>query len=121
DDVVSSDLNKASDIFVRDMDARVTTLVSERNLSMPAAATGTALTRLHPGAFSANGQKLIFVSRDSVLVPNDTNLWQDLFMRDLLAGTNIGISGPLVTNLSFPNGPAYVAQTNSAIAASISA
>src|ERR1043166_1260451 len=126
EDLVEGDWNKASDVFIRHMASGVTTLVSVRDSSLPPASTGTALTKLYRGSLSANGRQLVFTSQDNVLVPFDTNYWQDLFLRDLVAGTNRGVSGPLqlVPPLQGGTGPrtnSYIVQTNSALAPMISA
>lgn len=77
-DLVTNDLNRAADIFLRHATSGPVRLVSERTLTRPAN-TGTALASIHPGAFSANGDRLVFASLDNTLTPNDTNRWQDLF------------------------------------------
>ncbi|MBK7997896.1 MAG: PD40 domain-containing protein [Verrucomicrobia bacterium] len=93
DNIVSDDLNRAWDVFVRNVDTGETQLVSQRDSGLPAA-SGLALSRLDltPGAISANGQRLAILSLDNTLVPDDTNRWRDLIVRDLAAGTNFDVS-----------------------------
>jgi len=88
DNLVESDLNKSSDIFVSDLDGGSLSLISRRDPTTTPPATGTALTTLSDRSLNANGTKVIFTSGDSVLVPNDTNVWRDLMMRDVTAGQN---------------------------------
>jgi uncharacterized repeat protein (TIGR01451 family) len=80
DQLVAGDLNGREDIFVRDRQTGTTTLVS--------VATGGAQANNHSGvpAISANGRFVAFVSNADNLVPGDTNVWPDVFVRDLQLG-----------------------------------
>jgi Tol biopolymer transport system component len=108
--LVEDDLNSASDVFVRDLSAGTTELVSARDSSL-IPATGVALTFLDPNCFSSNGQFLAFGSTDNNLAHSDTNRWADIFVRNLSLGTNLpvsvfptitgGGSGPMSTNIGF--------------------
>jgi Tol biopolymer transport system component len=93
DNIVADDLNRAWDVFVRNVDTGETQLVSARHPNLPMT-SGIALSRLdlNPGAISANGQRLAILSLDNTLALDDTNNWRDLFVRDLVTGTNIDVS-----------------------------
>jgi len=120
DTLVSDDLNRAYDVFVRNVDTGETQLISARHPDLPAS-SGLALSRLdlNPGAISGNGQRIAVLSLDSTLAPDDTNHWRDLFVRDLVTGTNIDVSRSIgrVGFLSQTNFPG----TNTAAAPSLSA
>ena len=81
------DKNRAGDVFVRDVVAGTTGMVSQRNVTViPQAADG--FTTLSPSSVSADGRWVAFTSRADDLVPNDTNQTLDVFVRDLVNGTN---------------------------------
>jgi len=86
DDLVPNDLNRASDIFLRDLDAGTTELISVRDPLLPAR-TSAAGSKAFPKSISADGRYVAFGGPDGYLVPNDTNAFQDVFVRDLLTGT----------------------------------
>jgi len=120
DNIVLDDLNRAWDVFVRNVDTGGTRLISSRDPELPAA-SGIALSRLdlNPGAISANGQRLAILSLDSTLVANDTNLWRDVVVRDLVTGTNFDVSRsigrvPFSSQTNFPG-------TNAALSPVLSA
>jgi Tol biopolymer transport system component len=120
DHIVPDDLNRAWDVFVRNVDTGETQLISARHPDLPAS-SGLALSRLdlNPGAISANGQRIAVLSLDSTLAPDDTNNWRDLFVRDLVTGTNFDVSRSIgrvgfLLQTNFPG-------TNTAAAASLSA
>jgi Tol biopolymer transport system component len=92
DDPALKDANRAPDIFVRDLVARTTQLVSV-NLS------GTSSTNLGPESryrvpprISADGRYVLFVSPARDLVPNDGNDSFDLYLRDLHEATTTLVS-----------------------------
>jgi dipeptidyl aminopeptidase/acylaminoacyl peptidase len=87
DDLVPNDTNESQDVFVRDTVAGTNLLVS------------VALDGVSPGngestdsAISTNGRYVAFTSFADNLVPGDTNYAQDVFVRDLQAGTTILVS-----------------------------
>jgi Tol biopolymer transport system component len=77
--LVPSDPNSYPDVFVRDLVAGATTIVSVSTTGTPgngeSAFEGTS-------AISGNGRFVAFDSNASDLVPNDTNLSTDIFLRD---------------------------------------
>jgi len=106
DNIVADDLNRRWDVFARNVDAGETQLISARHPDL-SAASGLALSRLdlNPGAISANGQRLALLSLDSTLAPDDTNNWRDLFVRDLVNGTNFDVILPNPLNPFSPTTP----------------
>ncbi len=115
DQLVPDDLNGASDVFVRDLQTGATTLISARHPAL-AAATGRASASVAAGALTPTGGRIAFFSAISNLAPDDTNQWRDAFLRDLAAGTNLYLSGPVfaITNIAsgqyFPTNIAAIAQ-----------
>ena len=84
--LVPNDANGATDIFIRDRVAGTTTLVSVSTNGGPANGASTDPVMTPDGRFVA------FISSASNLVPNDTNGIPDVFVRDLVAGTNFLVS-----------------------------
>ncbi len=84
--LVPGDGNQALDIFVRDLVAGTTELVS-------LSTTGVQANMLcsHP-SISADGRFVSFRSFASNLVPGDTNGWDDIFVRDRLLGLTTRVS-----------------------------
>jgi Tol biopolymer transport system component len=77
DDLVANDTNLVSDVFVRDMSAGVTRLVSR------ALDGGAANGASYSEAMTPDGRYVVFVSEASNLVANDTNRIPDVFVRDM--------------------------------------
>jgi Tol biopolymer transport system component len=89
--LVNLDNNRAEDVFVRDLVAETTEMVSQRDATViPQAAD--ALSTLSPSSASADGRWVAFTSPADDLVPNDTNKEPDVFVRDLVNGTNLLVS-----------------------------
>ncbi len=82
-DLVSGDTNDASDVFVRDVSAGTTTLVSAALNGGPGNAASRSPT------MTSDGRSVAFVSAASNLVPDDTNFIADVFVRDLRSGTTV--------------------------------
>jgi Tol biopolymer transport system component len=89
--LVSDDRNHAADIFLRDLVASTNELISAHDASLPClSANGpTALSTL---AVSATIRWIAFTSDADNLTPHDTNGFRDVFVRDLLLGTNFLVS-----------------------------
>ena len=85
--LVGTDTNGTDDIFVRDLTAGTTTLVS-----VNAAGTDSGNGDSYGPSISAAGTKVAFGSSASDLVGTDTNGGQDVFVRDLTAGTTTLVS-----------------------------
>ena len=87
DDLVTNDFNQEQDVFIRDMVAGTTALVSvglDGNSGLGGHSTSPVI--------SSNGRLVAFASTATNLVPNCTNQFGNVFMRDLLAGTNLLVS-----------------------------
>jgi Tol biopolymer transport system component len=106
--LVSGDNNRAEDVFVRDLVAATTELVSQRDATViPQTADGFSL--LSPSSVSADGRWAAFTSPADDLVPNDTNKLLDVFVCDLVNGTNILVS------VGSDGGPALGGNSGSAV------
>ncbi len=88
---VPGDLNDAYDVFVRDMAGPTNELISARDPSLPML-TANKSSAIAGEAVSADGRLVVFVSLADDLLPGDTNGLQDVFVRDLIAGTNALVS-----------------------------
>ena len=81
-----ADQRSGEDIYVYDLDTATLTLAS-------VASDGTQGNAPSVGAaISANGRYVAFNSSASNLVPGDTNNLDDVFVRDLVAGTTVRVS-----------------------------
>lgn len=78
--LVPSDTNGATDVFVRDVVSGSTSRVSVS--SSGAQADGISVVP----SISANGRFVVFASDATNLVPGDTNAQRDIFVRDLVSG-----------------------------------
>src|SRR4030095_13944810 len=91
-DLVPNDSNALRDVFVRDLQAGTTTLVSVNN-----AGTDGGNGDSTPPAISGDGRFVAFESDANDLGPNDTNGFRDIYVRDLQADTtnlaSISLSG----------------------------
>jgi Tol biopolymer transport system component len=86
DNLVSGDTNGIQDIFVRDRIGGTTIRVSVSSSGVQ----GDGLS--YSPSISSDGQRVIFASNSTNLVPNDTNASPDIFLRDIQAGKTIRIS-----------------------------
>ena len=87
DNLVPNDTNGCRDVFVRDRIAGVNLLAS---INTNGNASGDGIST--DPAISADGRYIAFTSGADNLVANDTNRTQDVFLRDLLAGTTVLVS-----------------------------
>ncbi len=85
-DLVAGDTNNDQDVFVRDMVAGRTELVSKATSGVQGAAESTR------GVLSFTGRYVAFNSTSANLVAKDTNSRQDVFLRDRQTGTTTRIS-----------------------------
>jgi Tol biopolymer transport system component len=96
--LVANDTNGLTDIFVRDLVAGTTALVSVSTNGGPANGPST------DPVMTPDGRYVAFISGASNLVPGDTNSIPDVFVRDLIAGTNylvsVGATLPLGSPIS---------------------
>ncbi len=84
--LVPNDLNKASDVFFRDVVTDVVDLISARDPAL-AVATPVGVSSLGPNSIGADGRYAVFASDADNIVAGDTNGFSDVFVRDLVAGT----------------------------------
>lgn len=96
-DLVGSDTNGKSDVFVHDRSSGVTTLVSLGIGGVPA--NGDAFA----ASISGDGRHVAFSSAASNLVAAAAGGWVDVFVRDLETGTNVLVT--LGTGGEPANGP----------------
>ena len=90
-DLAGTNANPTYDVFVRDLSAQTTSLISAHDPALPSlAADGLSL----PGTWtlSSDNRYLAFSSDADNLVPNDTNRYRDIFVRDLLLGSTRRVS-----------------------------
>ena len=102
--LVSDDFNDASDVFVWSWNDNLVELVSQREVLRPSA-TDRGLPLFGSQVVSTNGQVVAFAALDGNMITNDTNGWADVFVRDLVAGTTILVSGDS-NGVPVTNGPA---------------
>ncbi len=86
--LVAGDTNFNPDVFIRDTVANTTTRVSVSS----SGAEGDDASGSTGIFLSDNGQFVAFDSYATTLVMNDTNLNQDVFIRDTVAGTTTRVS-----------------------------
>jgi Tol biopolymer transport system component len=91
-DLVPADTNNATDVFVRDLLNGNTLLVSASTNG------GVADGASRNPAMTPDGRYVAFVSAADNLVIGDTNGIPDVFVRDLVLGTNILVSVGAVTS-----------------------
>jgi Tol biopolymer transport system component len=109
------------DVFTRNVPSAVTTLISAANLALPSQ-TPDGISGFTTFSVSSNGQFVAFYSDADNLVAGDTNGFRDVFVRDLVAGTNYlvsvntnGTAGDcLSTDPAISGDGRYVAFTSSA-------
>jgi Tol biopolymer transport system component len=85
-DLIASDANGASDVFVRDLTAGTTTRASIT------ATGGEGDTASQEPVISGDGRFVAFSSLSTNMVAGDTNNVSDVFLRDRVAGTTTRVS-----------------------------
>ena len=86
-----ADDNGSDDVFLASLSLDRVELVSQRHPELPHL-SGSGASTLEPGALSHDGRFVAFVSLADNLVPSDSNGRRDVFVRDLLMGTNVLVS-----------------------------
>ncbi|MBI4324867.1 MAG: PD40 domain-containing protein [Chloroflexi bacterium] len=105
DAFVVNDQNDAYDVFVRDMAAGTTELISREDPGTPAGtANNLSAIAANSHGVSSDGRFVVFESLATNLVPGDTNGFQDVFIRDLQTGTN-GLVSVNALGSGSANGP----------------
>jgi hypothetical protein len=84
--LVQGDTNSQLDVFVHTRSSNRTNRVSVSSDEVQADGSS------HSPSISSNGRFVSFVSTASNLVPNDTNNAEDIFVRDVVAGTTERVS-----------------------------
>jgi Tol biopolymer transport system component len=104
DNLIAGDVNKARDVFIRDLQAGTTALASANMLS---GAPGNGAS--HAPVLSADGKRLIFISSATTLAPGTfTSATQNLFYRDLNSGTNRALTTGGVSALAMTRDGRFV-------------
>ncbi|MEG4534044.1 calcium-binding protein [Microcoleus sp. D2_18a_D3] len=88
--LVPGDTNGSRDIFVRDTRSNTTTRVSVDSAGNQG--NGISNPPLSKPSISTDGRFVAFVSTASNLVPGDTNIRDDIFVRDLSTNTTTRVS-----------------------------
>ena len=122
DNIVPSDGNPDSDVFVRELAAGSAELVSVHDPSLPSVTPSGGISGVTPYSLSANGRYIAYFSDAGNVIPNDTNGYRDVFVRDLMTGTNVlvsvntnGVIGDSIsTDPAISGNGRYVAFTSSA-------
>ena len=84
--LVPNDTNNATDVFLRDNQAKTTERISITDGDVESALGG------YQGLVSANGRFVAFMSDSEDLIIGDTNLSTDVFVRDRQLGTTARVS-----------------------------
>jgi Tol biopolymer transport system component len=90
-DLVTNDNNHACDVFLRDLNTETTELISAHEAGLPSR-TGFRNGGSDSVTMSADGRYFAFSCQGDALVSNYTNTYFDVFVRDLVAGTNSIVS-----------------------------
>jgi hypothetical protein len=129
--LVTNDSNRAIDVFVRNLNALTTQLISRRDPTL-ISSSPAGFSLIGPNGISSNGQFVAFSSMAEDLVLNDTNGFRDVFVRDLSnrtttlvsvntngfsansssSGASISANGRYVAFLSYASDLAAAATTN---------
>jgi hypothetical protein len=99
DDLLSNDINRCRDIFVRDLQTGINSLVSANTNGLPADGSSSE------AVISGDGHYVAFSSVADDLVAGDTNRLQDVFVRSLQ--NNSTRLASVATNGRPANGAAY--------------
>jgi len=102
--LVPNDWNHGADVFLRNIAAGSTELISAHDPSQPSTTAGGPST-LGVNSVSADGRYVAFSSEADNLVADDTNGLSDVFVRDLATGNTVmvsrGTNGMSADNASF--------------------
>jgi hypothetical protein len=86
-----NDRNHATDVFMRDTLAETTELISVPDPTLTSS-TPNGMSGFYPGSVSSGGRYVAFSSDADDLIPGDTNIQRNVFVRDLFLGTNVLVS-----------------------------
>jgi Tol biopolymer transport system component len=94
DYLVAGDNNRASDVFLRDLNTGTTDLISVRDPRLPDT-TGAGLSWIEPNCVSADGNTIVFSSFDNNLHELDLNTTQDTWVRNMKTNTAESLTYPI--------------------------
>ncbi|HXR45952.1 MAG TPA: hypothetical protein VN784_00800 [Candidatus Limnocylindrales bacterium] len=122
DNIVPNDGNPDSDVFVRELAAGTAELVSVHDPSLPSVTPSGGISGVTSYSLSAHGRYIAYFSNAGNVVPNGTNGYRDVFVRDLMTGTDVlvsvntnGVVGDSIsTDPAISGNGRYVAFTSSA-------
>ena len=100
--LVANDTNNAQDIFLRDMVAGITTLISVNTNGVVASGQS------RDAVMTPDGRYIAFTSEAGDLVAGDTNGIPDIFVRDVIGGTTVVASVGAAANQVITNGASSV-------------
>jgi Tol biopolymer transport system component len=103
--LVANDRNRSYDVFVRDLASNTVDLVSVADPALISMAPN-ANSGIGGSSISADGRYVAFESDADNLVNNDTNGCRDVFVRDLVTGSNFLVSVDIF-GLGSGNGVSY--------------
>jgi Tol biopolymer transport system component len=89
--LVPNDSNRDVDVFMRDLVDDHVELISARHPALPSLSPNGS-SSFGAAPVSSDGRFIAFVTSADNLVPNDTNGCPDVFVRDMLYGTNLLVS-----------------------------
>ncbi len=89
--LVPGDNNRAFDVFVRDLTTNTAKLISVRQPALPSQSPSDSSPAMIFSVDTA-GRYVAFASASTSMVPNDTNTYRNVFVHDLLNGTNCLVS-----------------------------
>lgn len=120
--VAPGDGNLDSDVFALALTNTFAELVSVHDQSLASVTPNAGLSGVTASSLSSNGRYLAYFSDADNIVLNDTNDYRDVFVRDLVAGTNVLVSvntngvsgGGISSDPSISGDGRYVAFTSSA-------
>ncbi|HKQ39519.1 MAG TPA: hypothetical protein VJ063_15690, partial [Verrucomicrobiae bacterium] len=91
DQLVADDRNHASDIFLHNISSGQTRLLSRAHVNAPSF-TSFGAAGITNQCVSADGNRILFFSSDSTLVPGDTNGWYDAFLHDRRTAQSVALT-----------------------------
>jgi Tol biopolymer transport system component len=120
--LVPNDSNRLPDVFVRDLVAGTTDLISKRDPALPGL-TPDGPSTLASLSVSAEGSLVAFTSAADDLVLNDTNGYPDVYVRNLLFDSTllVSVDASGTTSGNGPSGEATISSDGRFVAFSSSA
>jgi Tol biopolymer transport system component len=108
-DLVTNDLNGASDVFVRVFSPRETRLLSRRHDAMENV-TQPTMSASSLQSVSGDGRVIAYTALDDPSIPIDTNRWSNVYVRDMATGQSqlvrANLRGPFASQVEAALQPA---------------